>query len=395
MAKYFLKKNVHDEALDRIRYLFDEFANIVACFSGGKDSTVILNLCLKVAEEKGRLPLKVLFIDQEAEWQCVIDYVESVMYDKRIEPYWLQVPVRLFNATSHEERWLNCWADGEEWVRERNPIAETENIYGTDRFKGLFDAFNMVHFNGEKSCQIGGVRCEESPARTVGLTTGATYKHITYGRIMNKSHEVYVFYPIYDWTYKDVWKYIHDNGFRYCALYDYQYQNGVPARDMRVSNVHHETALKALEFLQEIEPDNWNALAKRVSGINTVKHMGLNSYSAKELPYMFRDWKEYRDYLLENLIEGETDSGQSIRDIFKKQFDSLDARYPDKKIAEALCKTGITSLIVNDYFMTKLKNVVSSPDVAMYLRWKRGRPVQVRSNKYIIDAIENGGLQDG
>ncbi len=28
-------KNVFDAALDRIRYLFDEFPNVVACISGG------------------------------------------------------------------------------------------------------------------------------------------------------------------------------------------------------------------------------------------------------------------------------------------------------------------------------------------------------------------------
>lgn len=83
--KIYLKETVYDAALDRMRYLFGEFPNVVVSFSGGKDSTVILNLALKVAEEMGRLPLKVLFLDQEAEWDCVIDYIRRVMNDPRVE----------------------------------------------------------------------------------------------------------------------------------------------------------------------------------------------------------------------------------------------------------------------------------------------------------------------
>jgi NH3-dependent NAD+ synthetase len=52
------EKNVFDEALDRIRYLFDEFPNIVVGMSGGKDSTVAFELAMRVTRERGRLPLR-------------------------------------------------------------------------------------------------------------------------------------------------------------------------------------------------------------------------------------------------------------------------------------------------------------------------------------------------
>jgi len=77
--KIYHNKTVFDAALDRIRYLFDEFPNVIANFSGGKDSTVIFNLVLKVAKEKKRLPLTVQFLDQEAEWENNISYIRKIM----------------------------------------------------------------------------------------------------------------------------------------------------------------------------------------------------------------------------------------------------------------------------------------------------------------------------
>lgn len=115
--RIYLNKDVRQAATERMEWLFNEFENVVVCFSGGKDSTVTLNIALEVAEKLNRLPLKVMFLDQEAEWQTVIDYIREVMDDPRVDPIWLQIPIKLFNATSAKESWLYCWEEGEELIR--------------------------------------------------------------------------------------------------------------------------------------------------------------------------------------------------------------------------------------------------------------------------------------
>ena len=45
-------QNVYDAALDRINYLYDRFDNIIVSFSGGKDSTALLNITLEVARKR-------------------------------------------------------------------------------------------------------------------------------------------------------------------------------------------------------------------------------------------------------------------------------------------------------------------------------------------------------
>jgi predicted phosphoadenosine phosphosulfate sulfurtransferase len=104
--RFYQTINVYDAALERIRYIFDEFPNVIVGFSGGKDSTVTLQMALIVAEEKGRLPLKVQWVDQEAEWTETVAYCESVFKDPRIEPLWMQIPLKIHNSGSYDHEWI-------------------------------------------------------------------------------------------------------------------------------------------------------------------------------------------------------------------------------------------------------------------------------------------------
>jgi predicted phosphoadenosine phosphosulfate sulfurtransferase len=362
-------KNVFEAGLDRIRYIFDEFENVVVGFSGGKDSTTCLHLSLIVAKEKNRLPLKVLFLDQEAEWQNTIDYIEEVMYMPEVDPYWYQIPIKLFNATSINEPWLYCWEEGKEWMRDKDSISKKVNIYGTDRFVEMFTRIANVEWGDKKTAYISGVRCEESPARKMGLTEGSpTYKWITWGKILDKKINHYTFYPIYDWSFRDIWKAIHDNNWKYNKIYDYQYSHGISINEMRVSNVHHETAVKSLYSLQEIESETWQKLTKRIQGINTVGQLKDKAFEVKELPYMFKDWTEYRDYLLDNLIED-----AEIKISIKDKFDKYDLIYTDDWIKLKYIKVCIATILFNDFHFTKLVNFQASPDSGGYRQFKRGK----------------------
>jgi len=368
--KIYLNANVFDSALERINYIFDEFDNVVVSFSGGKDSTAILNLALKVAEERNRLPLKVFFLDQEAEWELVINYVRRVMNDPRVDPMWLQVPIRLFNATSYTNSWLMCWREDDQWMRDKEDISFKENVYGTDRFHKMFKAVIKHHFPNKRVALLGGVRAEESPNRRAGLTTGATYKHITYGQIMDKKTNQYVFNPLYDWSYTDIWTSIHKNKWDYCKVYDEFYRYGVAPIKMRISNLHHETAVDQLFYLQEIEPNTWNLLQKRLSGINQARHMNRSEmFAIKELPYMFKDWKEYRDYLLDNLIK------DGLRPRFQKKFQDMDRKFREMAFKDDMYKEHINTILSNDWEFIKISNFLGRPHTINYVKHINGKKV--------------------
>ena len=371
--KIYLNKNVYDAALERINFLFDEFPNIVIGVSGGKDSTVVYNLALQVARERNRLPLKCLFVDQEAEWQATIDTIREIMENPDVEPMWFQMPIRLFNATSTVDHWLMCWDKKEEhrWMRPQESYSIKENTYGTERFAELFPAIFKKEFKGVKSCYIAGVRAEESPTRAMGLTHDLTYKHVTWGKALDKKEGHYTFYPIYDWSYMDVWKAIHDHKWTYNAVYDAQYNYGVPLQKMRVSNVHHETAVSTLFYMQEIEGDTYQKLTQRIAGIDMAGKMGTHDYFPTSLPYMFKDWKEYRDYLLEKLI-----SNEEWKTGFRKIFDRQESMFHDV-LGEKLFKEHINSILTNDWEHVKLGNLERRPSLINHKKaWRKKRDAE-------------------
>lgn len=381
--KIYLKTNVFEAALERINRIFDDFDNVVISSSGGKDSTVTMELALMVAEQRGKLPLKMVFLDQEAEYRMTIEYMRNAMADPRVEPIWIQCPIKLFNATSMDDPWLNCWEEGGDWMRPKESFSITENVFGTDRFHDMFPAILEHYFPNESACYLAGVRAEESPTRLAGLTSGSTYKEITWGKKLNEKKGHYTFYPLYDWTLSDVWKAIHSNGWNYCQIYDELYRYGIAPHKMRVSNLHHETAVHSLFFLHEIEADTWEALSNRLGGINQAKHMSKDEmFAVQKLPYMFSSWQEYRDYLTEKLI-----TIPENREKFVKMWAKHDDYYGDMNFAEDLHKKQISSLLVNDWEFVKLAGFLNSSPMIVYKEWKKNqlhnRPRTEANMKYI------------
>jgi predicted phosphoadenosine phosphosulfate sulfurtransferase len=371
--KIYLQQNVYEAAIERFERLFAEFDNVIITNSGGKDSTVIMELCLQVAERLGRTPIKMVFIDQECEFRMVIEYMRIAMTDKRVDPIWIQCPLKIPNSLSQSDPWLNAWGIGEDWMRPQEPISIKENIFGfTEWSSGLNSVFNSIiayYHPNEKACFVSGVRAEESPTRLAALTTAATYKDITWGKVLDKKVGHYTFYPIWDWTVSDVWKAIHNNKWNYCKIYDELYRYGIPIKRMRVSSLNHEMAVHSLFYLQEIERDTWEALVKRSNGINQTSHIKKNEMMAvSELPWMFKDWKEYRDHLTENLITDE-----EWREAFRKKWKQMDDLYDEMNHQDELIKAQIKSILVNDNEFVKLENYLNTPQIIVYRQWKLGK----------------------
>lgn len=343
--------NVYDAALDRIRWLWDEFeGHVSVSISGGKDSTVVMELAAVVARERGER-LKVQFLDQEAEWQGTRDYLRWIKDERDdIDFDWYQIPFRLFNAASHEDEWGYMWPAGQPddfYMRPPEPDSIRDNPFGeVDRFTDLLKAINKA----TGGANLSGMRAEEAPTRRLGMTTRPAYKYATWGAgdpkgDIHKPGNFWLMHPIYDWSYRDVWKAIHDHDWRYNSVYDGLHRYGVPHRNMRVSSLIHSGAVRSMEQVQEIEPETWVALTRRFAGVNAAAHVGEDSIAEARVhkPYMFDTWLEYLEYLIENLVKEEH------REKFYKQIQTAKRALPWMTY-DRIAQKMLPAVMKNDYF---------------------------------------------
>ena len=308
---FYKENNVFDEALERIRMLYDFHDDVIVSMSGGKDSTVLFELCMIVAKERNRLPLKVFWLDQEAEWKATVDYMDKVMHRDDVKPYWFQVPFAFPNNLSTKNDTLMVWdpAEKDKWIHPQSDIAITESPIDVSD-EGRDDAFYTLIRNLPEYCTDGqncavlvGMRISESLNRRATIAhSPAKFRGETWCK--KKVGKCQVFWPIYDFSNDDIWTAIGKNHWDYNKAYDLMYRWGVAKTKMRVSALIHETAWHSIEMLQEFERDTYNRFTARIAGASTFNHaFDEGGIIPRSLPFMFKDWKEYRDYLLIHLID--------------------------------------------------------------------------------------------
>lgn len=352
MTKVFQDKDVYTASKERIGFLFDEFEDIYVSVSGGKDSTVVFNLVLEVARERGRR-IGCFFLDQEFEYQATIDLIRKWMHEPDVDPYWVQVPIKMYNANSPTQPYVEIWSPEREdtWMRPLEPDSIREPFSKSDRFQGTWSAFVdwRQGITGRRSCGIAGLRADESFTRYIATTARITYKGVSWGR---RTAHAYQFNPIYDWTFNDVWKYICDSGVEYNPVYDKYYQMGLPLSEFRVSNLIHEYTMGRARFLQELEPETYDRLTRAIPGLATTAKFE-EDWIPKELPEAFVTWKEYRDYLLDNIIDPQYRQG--FRDAWAGQLD--DERVHRSQVTE-LVKSDVTHTVNKDRTYTLSRDLM-------------------------------------
>lgn len=163
--------NVLEAALERLTFILTEFPRVYVSFSGGKDSGLLLHLCLRVAQQLNRLPLPVLFVDLEAQYRHTVAYAERTLSRADVEPYWVCLPLHLRNAVSQTQpHWL-CWDENKRdaWVRSlpnRPGVISASTALPFFRrgmeFEEFVPAFGEWFARGERTCCLVGIRTDES-----------------------------------------------------------------------------------------------------------------------------------------------------------------------------------------------------------------------------------------
>lgn len=324
MPKLYIDKDVYTAAMERFEYVFTHFDNYYFSVSGGKDSSVMLQLAAKVAR-KYHKKISVMYIDFEAQYEMTIEHIEVLIEEIKdiLENwYWICLPMSLRNAVSViQPRWI-CWnkAEKDKWVREMPTnewIINEDNMpedwtWFTDgiefeQFILFFgDWYNKQH-GGITACGIG-IRSDESlnRFRTITNFSKETYQDIhwtTRVKIRNVNTNLYNFYPIYDWKTPDIWTAVSKFDLKFNQIYEQLYKNGVPLSEQRLCQPYGDDQRKSLDQFRALEYVTWEKVLKRVHGVNFG-----NIYCRTSVLGMIKtekpngmSWQEYTVFLLESL----------------------------------------------------------------------------------------------
>ena len=166
-----IEANVYDMAKERFRSLFTRFDKVFVSFSGGKDSTIVLNLALDVAKEIDYGPVDVLFVDEEVNTPETVAYMHRVRERPDVRLKWACLPILHRNACSREQTWWACWEEEarDRWVRSMPDVPELVTVDMVPGFKHgmkLPDVGALLYGPEHGTvADCAGIRAQESPRR--------------------------------------------------------------------------------------------------------------------------------------------------------------------------------------------------------------------------------------
>ena len=246
----------------RIRNVFSNGLPVYMSISGGKDSFCMCDIVCKLIKRGEADPkrLTVIFIDEEAIYDCCIKLVEEwrkkfILLGAKFIWYCLPLKqVSCFNQLTNDESWIT-WEPGKEdvWVRQPPPFAVRNSPYITGVGKENYQTF--LPRTTKDGIMMTGVRASESVQR------------LQYMSILNLGKQgitgTNTIFPIYDWRDNDVWKYIRDNNIDIPEAYLWIYSEGENRHSLRISNFFGCDSLRGLKHVAETDPDLWERIEKR------------------------------------------------------------------------------------------------------------------------------------
>ncbi|MGW7505899.1 phosphoadenosine phosphosulfate reductase domain-containing protein [Streptomyces albidoflavus] len=290
-----LSVDVYTLACERTAYILDNHDRAQIMFSGGKDSTAVINVALEVAHSDPRfarhLPLRTIFFDEEAIPQETADYVSRMFARPDIAGEWYCLPVQHRNACSRTSPYWWPWAPEAEdkWCRPMPDGAITHvpgfQTWPQEARMSIPDMAGLLAPPPHTTASLMGIRAQESITRLRAVTKKAVDNYIIQASGRTARGNLYKTYPVYDWKTEDVWAAPKAFGWDYNHAYDLMEMAGVGPSIQRCSPAFGEEPLQKIHTYAQCFPEVWAKMSERVPGIGAAQRYALTElYAYKDRP---------------------------------------------------------------------------------------------------------------
>lgn len=409
MPKIYMNKDVYTACMERLDIIFENFDNFYFSVSGGKDSSVMLQLAAQKARKHGK-KFSVLYIDLEAQYKATIDHIKELIEEVSdvIETwYWIAMPLSLRNAVSViQPKWI-CWdeKDKHKWVRDM-PVNEKAFVINEHNFPKEWDWFErgmefedfILYFaewfnkkHGGITAVGVGIRSNESFTRFNTIIDKRKerfngYNWTTRMHIRKTVLNSYTVFPLYDWVTEDIWTAVAKFDLKFNEIYELMYKNGLSIHEQRLCQPYGDDQRNGLDQFRALEPDSWEKVLNRVHGVNFGNiycRTSLLGNMKSEKPASMT-WEQYAVFLLESLglyapelrdhyhakiktfLSWYEKEGQPLKDIPQEADKKLEAAKKAaswRRIARAIEK--------NDFWMKRLTFSQTKKDVQKLFELKK------------------------
>ena len=309
------EKNVYEAAMDRLEIIFNKFDNVYFSVSGGKDSSVMIQLANIKAKEMNK-KFDILYIDLEAQYKATIDHIEELKELSQINKFYhIALPMQLRNAVSIlQPKWI-CWSPTQKkiWVRELPKDSININNHSFDfyqlgmefeEFMVLFADWYQKQHNSLIGCGVG-IRSDESLNRwrTIASQTKSMFEHKKWTTQLKPYENIYNFYPLYDWKTQDIWIAVSKLDLTFNEIYELMYKNGLSIHEQRLCQPYGDDQKNGLDQFKALEYETWEKVLNRVNGVNFgniyARTSALGNLKSCKPEHM--TWQGYSIFLLESL----------------------------------------------------------------------------------------------
>lgn len=383
-----LEQNVYEAAHERVRHAYELFDTIAVSFSGGKDSTACLNITLNVARELGKLPLEVVFYDEEAIPYQTEEYVRRVAENPDIHLRWFCLPVKHRNACSRSSPWWSPWdlACPHLWVRSlpQEAIQQLDGFEtgGEPRDRLTIPESNGLLFPPERYGTVGlimGIRAQESVIRAQAVSNRLQDNYIVLYDDETDKKNLWKVYPIYDWRIEDVWTAPAKYGWDYNEAYDVMEQAGMSIHQQRCSPAYGEEPMQGFDRYKTCFPEIWDRMSLRVPGANAAllyAKTELWGYKEKLQKPEDQSWQQFIANAIEKFPEADRELvaeqvGWLIDNHYRKTLDPILSYVPHP--LTGVCWERIANIATRGDFKGRRTSMITkkgASDVSYAKHWQ-------------------------